>query len=430
MAPEDTDEHPALVVSGRLLLDPERPPEPGWLVVRGGRIEEVNSGDAPREAPGLILGGRDRLVSPAFTDAHCHLPQFDAIGADGLSLLDWLERVVYPAEGAWAEPGARRALRDTRTALARMSAEGTCAFAGYLTSDPDSAERVRDWLAERSPLRAIVGRVAMDRNAPDALTGPDRRRRSGAGASSPVLGRAEAGGRVRISANPRFGIACSAELLGEIGAAARSDAGLVVQTHLSETREEVERVARLFPGSPDYASVYDEAGLLTPRTLLGHCLHLGDREWALLAQRSCVVVHCPTANLFLRAGRFDLDKAREHGVRLALGSDVGAGPDVAMPRVARAMIETAKSRSMSSGGARWIPTPAQAWDMITRTGPRELGWDDAGVIGAGAPADLLVLRPPEAWFDEHLPGRLIYAWSSRLIETRVFDGRIVRPDTI
>jgi guanine deaminase len=237
---------------------------------------------------------------------------------------------------------------------------------------------------------------------------------------------------VQASLNPRFAIACSEELLAECGWRAKENPGLFVQTHLCESLNEIARVRELFPSDATYTGVYDRFGLLGPRTLLAHCVHLSDDEWSLIAQRGCVVVHCPTANTFLRSGLFDLTTAMERGVRLALGSDVAGGPDHAMPRVARGMIEVAKARSMvARDPARVkIPTPGEAWWMITRGNALALGWGNSGELRVGADADLLVLRVPDDWHDEHLLGRIVYRWSSELIDTRVLRGVRLDPSTI
>jgi cytosine/adenosine deaminase-related metal-dependent hydrolase len=107
-----------------------------------------------------------------------------------------------------------------------------------------------------------------------------------------------------------------------------------------------------------------------------------------------------------------------------------AGADVAMPRVARGMIETAKARRMTVAPHAHIPTPAEAWRMITRGNAEALGWHDAGRLEAGCQADLLVLRIPETWLDEHLVGRLLYNWDASLIETRLCAGAVADPATI
>jgi len=204
----------------------------------------------------------------------------------------------------------------------------------------------------------------------------------------------------------------------------------VVQTPFPEPPAEVELVRELFPDDPHYTGVYDRHGLLTDRTILAHGVHLTAPEWALIRERGSVVAHCPTANLFLKAGLFDLRAAREHGARLALGSDVAGGPDVAMPRVARSMIDTAKARELLTGAAQPIPTPAEAWRLITRGNAEALGWEDAGRLEVGAAADLLALRAPEAWMDEHLIGRLLYGWSAELIDARVIAGEVFDPATV
>jgi guanine deaminase len=429
-----------MIVLGRLLLDVDAPPALGWLRVdpQRGVIEQVNLGDPPAGVYADV-GGRDALVMPAFVDAHFHFPQVDSAGCDGMELLDWLERVVYPAESWW---GAGAAASMAMTAARRLVRSGTLAVAGYLTSHGLAAREAARALATRSPLRLLIGRVGMDRNAPDDLTAEDRGRAARRPIPSALLAPYDDGApggaaRCRVSANPRFAIACSEELLAEFGWLAREDQSLYIQTHLAETRAECAMVARLFPDAEHYTGVYDRLGLLTPRSLMAHCVHLSPDEWRLMAQRDAVAVHCPTANTFLMAGLFDYDSARRFGVRIGLGSDVAAGSDVAMPRVARAMIEVAKIRSMQAAGTGdprrsgvHLPSPAEALRIITRGNAQLLGWNDLGHLAPGAAANLLVLRPPETWFDEHLVGRLLHNWTSRLIEHRIAGGRRIDPDTL
>ncbi len=420
-----------MLIAGHLLLDPSRPPSPGWLRLDSDRIAEVHEGDAPRGARPDFGAGPGAIIAPAFIDAHTHPPQFGAVGLDGMPLLEWLDRAVYPAERWWGA-GAWPAL--CRDAIARLVREGTFGVGAWLTSHAESSRAALDLLAQ-SGLRCIAGRVAMDRAAPDDLTAEDRWRAAQRPTPSVVTETSApaapgGAGRIEPSANPRFAIACSEELLAEVGWLRRErEAGgrpLWVQTHLAESRAECERVRELFPRDASYTAVYDRLGLLGERTLLAHCCHLGADEWRTIAERRSVVVHCPTANLFLSSGAFDLDSAREHGVRLALGSDLGAGPDLAMPRVARAMIETAKTRAMALGLARVrVPSPAEAWRAISEGNADALAWPDAGRLASGCAADLLVLRVPETWLDGHLVGRMLYEWSPDLIESRILAGRAV-----
>lgn len=410
-----------MLIEGRFLDATAALPQPGWVRVEGGRIIDIGAGTPPVKPD---LGGPDALLTPAFVDAHLHLPQFTSIGADGLDLLDWLERVIYPAEAAWREPDiAEQHLRMAYAALARA---GTFGFAGYLTSHPaglTAAVRV----AHDLPLRAIVGQVLMDREAPEELLHQPTAR----------LARS-ARGRLDTSLNPRFAISCSDDLLARTGRRLAEgfpfsfkqrearDMGqrLFVQTHLAESIEEVARVRRLFPDDAHYTGVYDRHGLLSEHTLLAHGVHLSAAEWTLIAERKSIVVHCPGANTFLSSGLFDLRAAREHGVRVALGSDIAAGPDLAMPKVARAMIEVAKLRRLSLDERAIVPTPIEAWRWITRDNAEALGWSDVGRLEVGASADLLVMRVPFEP-DEHTYGRLLYTWEEAFITDRVLNGRVI-----
>lgn len=374
----------------------------GW---RWRAIASRASSRAPARAT-PDLGGDDCIICPGFIDAHVHLPQVDSIGVDGLELLEWLAQAIYPAESKWAEP--RHAEQAAARAYRRMLRAGTLGYAGYLSSHLAGVTAVIR-AAHAMPLRAVVGQSLMDREAPDLLLGQPEAR----------LVRS-ARGRLVTSLNPRFAVSCSEAMLrrtGERLAAGFPDSpkqrepedpsgNLFLQTHLAETKAECARVRELFPEDPHYTGVYDRFGLLTPRTLLAHGIHLSDEEWSLIASRGSVVVHCPGANTFLESGLFNLRAAREHGVRVALGSDVAAGPDFAMPRVARAMIEAAKLRRMTIDAEALVPTPGEAFDLITRGNADSLGWRDMGRIEVGASADLLVLRSTIEP-DRHFFGRLI-----------------------
>lgn len=396
-----------MLIQGHLLLDPHRPPTPGWVATEGDRIVEIGEGELREQAD---AGSRDSLIVPGFIDAHTHLPQIDCIGYDGMELLDWLSQVIFPAEMNWADE--QFAHRQAALAYARMARSGTLGYAGFLTSHFHSwAATVR--ASHALPLRGIAGQVLMDNNCPDALHN-DRIAR---------LAVSERG-RLHGSTNPRFAVSCTDAMLTRAAELARKRDGAFIQTHLAETQRECEVVQSLFPDDPHYTGVYDRFGLLTPRTLLAHCVHLSEAEWALIARRGSVVVHCPGANTFLHAGVFDFDAAREHEVRVALGSDVAAGPDTAMPRVARAMIEVAKLRQMTSSPQAFVPSPAQAWWMMTRGNAQALGWDDAGHIAVDASADLLVLEVPFA-MDAHLISRLLYTWDDAYIAQRIVAGEAV-----
>ncbi len=368
---------------------------------------DIGLGDPPQRPE---CGDSDSLICPGFIDTHLHLPQIDSIGHDGLELLDWLKQVIYPAESRWEDASFAEAMAVR--AHMRMLQSGTTGYGGYLTSHLNAAVALLK-ASHEIPLRAIAGQMLMDRNAPDELLGQQLSR----------LSKSERG-RAELSVNPRFAICCSDELLDIAREKAASIDDAFIQTHLAETKNECETIAELFPDDANYTEVYDRHGLLTERTLLAHCLHLDSAQWQLIAKRQCVVVHCPTANAFLNSGVFDLKAAKSFGVRLALGSDVAAGPEFAMPIIARSMIETAKMRAGSIDPDAYIPSPEEAWELITRGNADALGWSDSGRIEVGAFADLLLLKLPFE-IDEHLIEQLLYTWDDKYISNRVLNGKLV-----
>lgn len=401
--------YPAVTIGGQLLL-----PAPGWGVrlapglirLRGPRISAVEEGADPASAD---VGGPGCLISPGFIDAHVHLPQFDSIGVEGLELLEWLDRVIFPAEARWADAdyAGQMALRVARQLLSF----GTTTIAAYGTVHHAGTQAAIEAIAETG-LSGYVGQVLMDRGAPPELVRP-------AGQLIEEAARLRECGPVSPAVTPRFAISCSDGLLRSAGElAART--GQLIQTHLAETVPECREVARLFDGLR-YTEVYERAGLLTQRSILGHGIQLDDDDRARLSRAGATIAHCPTANRFLRAGSMDLARHRAAGIPLAIGSDVAGGPDRSMVRVARAMLETARSLGNPNLSA------ADAWAMITRGNAARLGLDDrTGSIEPGRAADLVLVGPDTAWLSGPDPlGAALWGWDDRWIQ-RVWAAGVER----
>lgn len=397
--------YPAITIGGHLIL-----PDAGLGVrlargvirVRGPRIAAVEEGADPGSAD---FGGPGCLVSPGFIDAHVHLPQFDSIGVEGLELLEWLDRVIFPAEARWAD--ADYAGQMARRVARQLLSFGTTTVAAYATVHHGATQAAIEALAEAG-LSGFVGQVLMDRGGPPELIRPhDQLIREAESL--------ESRGRVEPAVTPRFAITCSDRLLSSAGELAARK-GWLIQTHLAETIVECREVARLFDGLP-YVEVYRRAGLLTPRAVLGHGVHLDDRDRAMVARAGSTIAHCPTANRFLRAGGMDLAAHRAAGIPVAVGSDVAGGPDRSMVRVARATMETARSLGSVD------PDALTAWSMITRGNAWRLGLRrQAGVLRKTYRADVVLIRPDIDWASGPDPlGTLVWGWDDRWVE-RVWAG--------
>jgi guanine deaminase len=381
------------------------------------------------------LGGEDAIIIPGFIDAHVHLPQFDSMGIDGMTLLDWLDRVIFPAECRWtdADHAGEMALRAGRSLLSF----GTTGICAYATVHHEGAKRAIESIAGLG-MRAMVGQVLMDRNAPAELCRDAKRlideagalttwARDRAGPSSPHANADRSPWRVEHAITPRFAVSCTRELLAGAGSLART-LGAPVQTHLSEMRTECELVRTLFDGR-SYTGVYQDAGLLGPRSIFAHAVWLDEAETSMLASSGSLVAHCPTANTFLQSGDCPRGWLEGRGVRTLLGSDIAGGTDRSMVRVARAMIEAAKRVHANADDhtpADPIPTPSEAWWRITGGNADALGWPTTSRLMPGAEADLLIVRPDIPWRSSADPlGTLMYAWDDRWLMRTIAGGHAV-----
>ena len=396
-----------MIIAGHLLLDcgaGRCRTEPGWIRVDDSRIVQVETGEIPDSAD---FGDSETLISPGFIDAHLHLPQFDMIGTHGLPLLRWLHELTFPEEMRWADLDFAKAM--SRRVMNELLSFGTTGICAYATVHHESARAALE-IASAIGMRGVIGQVLMDRQAPPELC---RESQQLLAESESLCERFPPDRSMAAAVTPRFAISCTIQLLEGAGRLARKT-GALVQTHLAETLNECHLVRELF-GGRDYVDVYQSAGLLRTPSVFGHGIYLREQDRYSLRNAGATIAHCPTANSFLRSGTMDRSKLMTDGVSIALGSDIGAGYERSMVRVARAMIEAAASIGEE------FPTAATAWYAITAGNADCLGWSDVGRLQAGSRADVVVIRPRIAWMKGNLDplATLMFAWDDRWIE-RVF----------
>jgi guanine deaminase len=405
-----------MIVAGQLLLESTETPgaarlAPGFVRVEDGFIAEVVEGVLPAKCD---HGGPTCLVSPGLIDTHLHLPQFDMIGAHGMPLLEWLMGVTFPSESRW-EDAAYAAAMTERVAKQLLSV-GTTTICAYSSVHHEATIAAIETLTAVG-LRGAVGQAMSDRYAPDNLIGSTEELLD---QTADLLVKFPSNGRLAAAITPRFAVSCTPELLTGAGKLAAENPDAVVQTHLSETIPECQLIGELYEGSK-YVDVYRAHGLVTPRTLFGHGIHLDAAERALLREAGAVIAHCPLANSFLRSGAMNRAVTINEGVRLSLGSDIGGGYERSMVRVARAMVETA-----SALGDEY-PTPADAWWQITAGNADAAGFAETGRLTPGEPADLFVAEPDLPWLDSTVDplSMLLFAWDDRWIKQTIARGDVV-----
>ena len=388
-------EGPVTAVRGRVLsftadpaeAGPERAVlfiEDGLVVARGGLIEAVGEASAILSSlpPGTPVdhypGG---LVLPGFIDTHLHYPQTAVTGSYGAQLLDWLQTYTFPAEETLRDPA--HAAATAHFFFDELLRNGTTTAAVYCTSHPVSVDAFFTE-SERRGTRMIAGKVMMDRNGPPGLLDTAER---GYAESEALLRRWHGRGRQLYAVTPRFGITSTDAQLEAAGALARAYPQAYVQTHLSENHDEIATTRALFPWAASYTAVYERFGLLGPRSLFGHCIHLDEAEIRLLAHSGSVAVFCPTSNLFLGSGLFDMANLRrtDRPVRVALATDIGGGTSYSMLRTAAEAYKVLQLQRQT-----W---PAlDAFHMLTRGNAEALGLGDRiGTLAPGFEADIVVL---------------------------------------
>ncbi len=355
--------------------------EDGAILIGGGRVAATGpAAEVLAQAPGAeVIDHRPHLLMPGFIDTHIHMPQAQIIGSWGAQLLDWLNTYTFPAESKFSDPA--HAARIAGAFLDLLLAHGTTTAVAYCSSHPASVEAYFT-AAEARGMRVLGGKVMMDRNCPEGVRDTAQ---SSYDDSKALIARWHGRGRASYVLTPRFAITSTPEQMAMAQALAAEHPDLHVQTHLSENRDEIDFTLSLYPQARDYLDVYETYGLLGPKSLFGHAIHLSERETAAMAASGSVAVFCPTSNLFLGSGLYDKVGLREQGVRRAIATDVGGGTSYSMLRT---LDEGYKVLALR--GQKLDPLTAFWW--ITRGNAEALGMADTiGTLDVGTEADIVVL---------------------------------------
>lgn len=354
----------------------------GLLVVSKGRIVAV--GDAREIMPTLPPDCKVHtypycIITPGFIDTHLHYVQTEMIAAYGEQLLDWLETYAFPTEKKFSDPVYARAVADVF--LSELLRNGTTTALVFGSVHKVSAHAFFEAALARS-LRMIAGKVMMDRHAPAELLDTPA---SSYADNAELIARWHGRSRLAVAITPRFAPTSSLEQLHCAGKLLREHTGLYLQTHLSENRAEIAWVKELYPNCNDYLQVYEDAGLLGPRAVFAHGVHLSAGEFDRIGSSGAAIAFCPTSNLFLGSGLFDFSRAKESRCQLGFGTDVGAGTSFSMFQTMRAAYAVQQLQGHTLH-------PFQAFYTATLGAARALHLDDKiGTLAPGHEADFIVL---------------------------------------
>lgn len=324
-----------------------------------------------------------RLILPGFIDIHIHFPQTGIIAAYGKQLLEWLDEYTFPTERKFKDKDYARQVADLF--LDELLRNGTTTALVLAAVFPESAEAFFE-AAQARNLRMIAGKVMMDRNAPDYLCDTAE---SSYQDSKALIQKWHHNGRLLYAVTPRFAATSTSAQLQLAGKLLEEFPDVYLHTHLSETVDEVALIQALFPDHAGYLDVYDQAGLVNKRSVFAHGIHLSDAEFARLSEAQATIAFCPTSNLFLGSGLFNLEYAKspEHPVNVGLATDVGGGTSFSMLQTANEAYKIVQLRHQTL-------SPFQALFLATLGGARALSLD--GLLGSfhpGKEADFIVVNP-------------------------------------
>ncbi|KAK1823817.1 hypothetical protein LTR12_001772 [Friedmanniomyces endolithicus] len=322
----------------------------------------------------IVRTGQHGFFFPGFIDTHIHASQYPNAGVFGKStLLDWLNTYTFPLESSFKD--LERAARIYNRVVARTLSHGTTTAAYYATVHVPATNLLADICKSRGQ-RAFVGRVCMDRLSPDYYQ--DESTESAVRDTQACINHIQ-----HIDPNftlitpiitPRFAPSCTDETLAALGKL-HHDTGLPCQTHISENRAEIDLVKSLFPTSDSYAHVYDTAGLLTPKTILAHAVHLTPAERQLIKTRGAKISHCPASNTAINSGRARVRTMLDEGLTVGLGTDVSGGYTSSMLTETREAIFVSRHVAMDEGDEAKLSVE-EALYLATRGGAKVVGLEE------------------------------------------------------
>ena len=358
--------------------------EDGLMLLRSGKVEWFGTW---QEGKHLIPEGirvRDysgKMIVPGFVDTHIHYPQSEMVGAYGEQLLEWLNKHTFPAERRYNDIEYAREM--SAFFIKQLLRNGTTTALVFGTVHPESVDALFE-AAHNFNMRMIAGIVMMDRNAPDYLLDTAE---SSYSQSKALIERWHHNGRLLYAITPRFAPTSTPEQLAMAQRLREEYPDTYLHTHLCENKDEIEWVKALYPERKGYLDVYHHYGLTGKNSVFAHCVHLEESEWDCLRDTGSSIAFCPTSNLYLGSGLFNLRKAWHKQIKVGMGTDIGAGTTFNMLQT---LNEAYKVMQLQG----WRMSAYEAFYLATLGGAKALGLD--GIIGnfnVGKEADFVVLEP-------------------------------------
>ena len=381
--------------------------QPTDVYIEGSQIVEV--GRSIERPADRVLSGEQKALTPGFVNGHTHaaMTLFRGFG-DDMALMPWLQEKIWPNE---AKLTPEDVYWGAKLACLEMIKSGTTSFFDmymYLEATADAVEEMG--------LRAVLSGVCFDHFRPELAERCKEANKRLVGA----LGRYS--DRIHYALGPHAIYTVSGPFLQWIDQFSKANGDALIHLHLAETEEEVRNSVKQFGLTP--VRYLHQLGILSPRLVLAHGVHLDAEEIRMLADQGVKVVHNPASNMKLASGScFQYEALHQAGVLIGLGTDGCASSNNLD------MVEAMKLASLL-GKVQWKnPEAVKAYDIYrtaTTEGAQVLGLQ-TGRIEPGYKADLCLIDLKQPAFTPNFDtiSNLVYAANGSCIDTVICDGRIL-----
>lgn len=412
-------------------VDAVRYVEQGALVIQDGYIIDRGEQDPILRSYAHaddVIKYDNKLIIPGMIDTHVHYPQTEMIAAYGEQLLTWLTKHTFPTEQQFSDQTYAAQVADVF--LKQLLKNGTTTALVFCSVHPESVDAFFD-KAQQQRLRMIAGKVMMDRNCPPELQDTAE---TGYSESKALIEKWHGVDRLLYAITPRFAPTSTPEQLSACRKLMEEFPDVYMQTHVSENVDECKWVAELFPESKDYVGVYEDAGLLRKKSVLAHGIHLSEREMKTLAKHDCAVSHCPTSNLFIGSGLFNLKAMREHDINIGMGTDVGGGSSFSLLQTYNEAykVQQLKGENLSAYEGMYLNTlgGARALDLEGVIGQLEPGCEADITVLDYAGTDFMNFRLQQTTnFHDKLFALMMLADDRSIYETLAYGQVVHRRDS-
>jgi guanine deaminase len=374
----------------------------------------------------IILDHKDSFIPPGMIDLHTHLPQYEAIGLGKATLLEWLDHQIFPLEEIfedlnYARVIAKKFLKD----LIRNGTTTAIVFGPAQKAATDIAFQE----AEKLGIRLFMGKTMMDigssklvsstkQNIDDTISLAEKWN----GANDDLL---------NYIILPRYAGSCSMELMREAANISKQN-GLMLQTHLSENKDELLYIKKLYPKHKTYLDIYEKAGMMGDNSQFVHCIHLSDEEVETIKSSGSSIIHCPVSNRYLQSGVMPLISYLNNGVHVGLGTDIAGGYSFSILNEAREAIESTKTYNIINIIPQATLSPVDAFKMATINAARILKIsNETGSLELGKYADMIIIdaqgiiNETKTGGISSLINRIIYRHQDMIIKEVYVRGKLV-----